>query len=408
MKRLGFLQVAGALAGLPLTAGFGGRAQARGRAVAALPYYDAVSPIVPIRAEVDRIFRVTVCLRPFRAAGPRSDVERVGDKLVVHNYGHGGSGWSLSWGAADAAVRKAAGAGESAGELAVLGCGALGLTAAITAQRAGMRVKIYAKERFPFVRSARATGTWSPDSRIALASAAAPGFAVDWERMARTSFDTHQSYLGAPGTPVEWTDRYTLSDSTRDQLGARMDASDHHGFAHYSSRLADITPRYEDLELADGSKPFPLTLARRTTSMTFNIADYARQLTNDFLIAGGTIETREFAKPADLAALPERTIVDCTGYGARALWSDESVVPIRGQIAWLLPQEGVNYGLFYNDTIVLARRDGIAVQPNLKGDDTGWNDSDETPDRAAAEAGVIEIQHLFDRMTVPAAPNRGS
>ena len=56
----------------------------------------AVPRLAPLRAELDRIFRVTVCSRPFRAAGPRLDVEKVGDKVVVHNYGHGGSGWSLS------------------------------------------------------------------------------------------------------------------------------------------------------------------------------------------------------------------------------------------------------------------------------------------------------------------------
>jgi len=59
-----------------------------------------IPTLMPVRAELDRIFRVTVCLRPFRAAGPRLDAERVGEKLVVHNYGHGGSGWSLSWGRA--------------------------------------------------------------------------------------------------------------------------------------------------------------------------------------------------------------------------------------------------------------------------------------------------------------------
>src|SRR5689334_10076906 len=66
-----------------------------------LPFYDVPGDIVPIRADLDRIFRITVCLRPFRAVGPRQDVERVGDKVVAHNYGHGGSGWSLSWGSAD-------------------------------------------------------------------------------------------------------------------------------------------------------------------------------------------------------------------------------------------------------------------------------------------------------------------
>src|SRR5258708_10787188 len=117
--------------------------------------------LMRIRAEVDRIFRVTVCLRPFRTAGPRLDVERVGDKTVVHNYGHGGSGWSLSWGSSSIAVDKAMAAGER--DVAVLGCGALGVTSASLLQRAGAQGTIYAKERPPGERSARATGSWTPD-----------------------------------------------------------------------------------------------------------------------------------------------------------------------------------------------------------------------------------------------------
>jgi hypothetical protein len=31
----------------------------------ALPFYDVPGPIIPIRADLDRIFRITVCLRPF-------------------------------------------------------------------------------------------------------------------------------------------------------------------------------------------------------------------------------------------------------------------------------------------------------------------------------------------------------
>ena len=58
-----------------------------------LAWYDAMPALEPIRAHADRLFRITVCLRPFRAQGPRIEVERLGDKLVVHNYGHGGSGW---------------------------------------------------------------------------------------------------------------------------------------------------------------------------------------------------------------------------------------------------------------------------------------------------------------------------
>src|ERR1700736_3084506 len=83
----------------------------------------------PLRASVDRITRITVCTRPFRAQGPRLDVEKVGGKTVVHNYGHGGSGWSLSWGSSAIAAEKAMATGER--EVAVVGCGALGLTSAL-------------------------------------------------------------------------------------------------------------------------------------------------------------------------------------------------------------------------------------------------------------------------------------
>lgn len=399
MDRRFFLQGSGALAGLSAFGMMGCAKRVTAPQVAsapALPFYDAVGPILPIRAHVERIFRITVCLRPFRAAGPRLDAERVGDKVVVHNYGHGGSGWSLSWGSGDAVVKKALEAANGGKDVAVVGCGALGLTAAITAQRAGLRVTIYAKERPPFVRSARATGSWTPDSRIALTSAAAPEFAAQWESMARRSFAMYQSYLGMPGTPIEWTDRYALSDGTGEETVANRQQDNAHDFAHYQHRIADITPRSQ--EIPAGMHPFPATQVWRSTSMTFNIADYSRQLMNDFMIAGGAIETREFHSPQDMAALPQRVIINCTGYGARQLWGDESIVPVRGQIAWLIPQEGVNYGLLYKDLYVLARRDGIVVQPNPQGEETGWNDANEEPNRAEAEAGVRQLQELYDRM----------
>ena len=411
MNRRAFLQQSGALAGLGM-AGLAAGCESRRSvpaATGALPYYDAVGPIVPIRAHPDRIFRTTVCLRPFRAAGPRMDVEHVGNRVVVHNYGHGGSGWSLSWGAAEVAVAKARAAALNNRDVAVIGCGALGLTAAIIAQRAGLRVTIYAKERPPDVRSARATGVWSPDSRIALTSAAAPEFAGQWEAMARSSFAMYQSYLGMPGTPIEWTDRYFLSDTdptggneSGGGPGAPAAAAPQRDFAHYESRIDDITPDIEALPA--GSHPFPTKYASRTSSMTFNVADYSRQLLNDFLIAGGTLETREFHSPQEVASVPQPVIINCPGYGGRQLWSDESIIPVRGQIAWLIPQEGAHYGLIYKDLNVVARRDGIVVQPIPGGDDFGFNDDNEEPDRQAAEAGVRLLKELFDGM---AAMRRG-
>ena len=86
LARAGAALLGGALAGCS----FGGP----GRRVAAA----RVLSLLPPRASTDRITGITVCTRPFRAQGPRLEVEQVLGKTVVHNYGHGGSGWSLSWG----------------------------------------------------------------------------------------------------------------------------------------------------------------------------------------------------------------------------------------------------------------------------------------------------------------------
>lgn len=368
-----------------------------------LPIYDQYTPLVPIRAHADRIFRITVCLRPFRPAGPRMDVERVGDKYIVHNYGHGGSGWSLSWGSATVAVKSAMQALQGAQDVAVLGAGAIGLTSATLLQREGLRVTIYAKERSPYTRSSRATGSWTPDSRVALASAVSPDFPEKWESMARASFFYYQSFYGMSGSPVEWTDRYSLNDNPPRQLATAPDPNvrtdqpqPQHDFIHLNSRIADLTPR--PIVMPEGSTPFPTRYVTRSSSITFNVADYSRQLLTDFLIAGGKIETREFHAPQELTQLPQSVIINCPGYGGRALWSDESIVPVRGQIAWLIPQEDAHYGLYYKGLNVLARRDGIVLQNSHGGEDEGWNDTNETPDRTDAENSVSILAELYKRM----------
>jgi D-amino-acid oxidase len=355
--------------------------------------FDAGPPLVPIRARTDRIFDIGVCLRPFRPAGPRVDAERLGDTLVVHNYGHGGSGWSLSWGSSARAVRMAMQGSPS--EVAVIGCGALGLTSAILAQRAGARVTIYAREQLPQTTSARATGEWTPDSRIALADAAGPGFATVWEEMARTAFKTHRDYLGLPGTPVEWIDQYAVSDerpqsSPSSSLGGAPPAPD---FAVYRDRIGDLTPKWRRLS-ADAT-PFKAVTVSRGEIMIFNIADYGHTLLNDFFIAGGRFRRAEFHAPWQIAALGKKVVINCTGYGARALWKDETLTPVRGQIARLIPQADVRYGLVYRSVLTVPRRDGIVVQSFEGGDTKGYGDANETADRAEAEQAVMTLAELF-------------
>jgi glycine/D-amino acid oxidase-like deaminating enzyme len=358
----------------------------------AAPDKPSVLQLPPVRASVDRITRITVCTRPFRAQGPRIELERIGQKSVVHNYGHGGSGWSLSWGSSSMAVRLALATGER--NVGVIGCGALGLTSASLLQRAGIRTTIYAKELPPNVRSSWASGVWTPDSRICFEEHATPAFKQTWQTMARDSYRSYQALLGLPGTPVEFYDSYFVADA---ENGARRhpDPTDQRPkFAELQRELIDdLIPGTR--EFAPGTHPFGNRYLRRGTTMMFNLTSYSHLLVSDFLASGGKIEIVEFHSPQDLAALPERTLINATGYGARALFNDTSITPVRGQLARGIPQPEVAYGLFYRGVSFVPRRDGLVFQVVGDSDYFGFGDDSTEPDRAEAELAVNTIGNLF-------------
>src|SRR5438874_10169957 len=113
MRRRQFLQ----LTSVPFAVGFA-HACARPRQPMVLA---PARRFVPVRVSPDREIRTVVGLRPFRPSGFVVRAEKIGDKLVVHNYGHGGGGMTLSWGTSHLAVALAA--ESDAREFAVLGCG---------------------------------------------------------------------------------------------------------------------------------------------------------------------------------------------------------------------------------------------------------------------------------------------
>jgi glycine/D-amino acid oxidase-like deaminating enzyme len=258
-------------------------------------------------------------------------------------------------------------------------------------QRAGVPVTIYAKDRPPDVRSSLATGLFTPDSRICLDGHDTPEFHALWDEMCRTSFQTYQNYLGLQGDPVEWIDNYHLSAPN-----ARPPSSPASGIRFAEMQREGIGDWYpKRAELAGEANPFPGRHVTRNPNMMFNITEYAHLLMSDFFAAGGRIETREFHSPADFAALPEKTLINCTGYGARALLGDQSVIPVRGQLARLIPQPEVNYGLTYNYVSLIPRRDGMVVQAFGADEGVGYGDDSTAPDRAEAEQAVATIASVF-------------
>ena len=347
--------------------------------------------LMRLSTSVERISRITVCTRPFRAQGPRLDVEQIAGKTVVHNYGHGGSGWSLSWGSGEIAVAKAMATSER--DIAVIGCGALGMTSALLLQQAGARVTMYAKDLPPNVRSSLATGLFTPDSRICEEEYATPEFKTSWQRMCRKSYQTYSTLLGKSGNPVEFVDNYEIADSGRFRQLAYDPTEARPDFAELQSELTpDLLPR--GTIYSPGQNPFGNRSVRRTSNLMFNIAEYSQYLLSQFRANGGRIVVREFHGPNEFGELQEKTLINCTGYGARALLGDNSVIPVRGQLARMAPQPGVHYALMYRATLFLGRRDEFVFQ-HFTGEGQGFNDESTEPDRSEAEIAVRTIGQLF-------------
>lgn len=359
---------------------------------------DRPPPLVPIRAHVDRIYDIKCCLRPFRTKGFNLGVEQVGDATVIHNYGHYGSGWCLSWGSAEMQVQKAL--SLSPKKIAVIGSGIIGLTSALVAQRAGLDVTIYTRELLPRTRSYRANGVWGVGT-VALAADAPADLGDTWEKMARTSWKYFRPYMGRPGNPIAWVDHYTLSDTPFDApqppAPPMANGDERPVFYDMGTRIADLDSKPQIL--TPDVNPFPVPYATRATKMFWNFSEYGYLLNSEFFERGGKIVIRDFHSPAELAHLPEKVIINCPGFAARDWWKDKAMIPVRGQTEWLIPQPEVQYGFTYRNVETRSKSDGvmvIAIGPEQFA--KSWKNGNEIPDRAEAEGAVRVVEELMSRM----------
>jgi len=127
--------------------------------------------------------------------------------------------------------------------------------------------------------------------------------------------------------------------------------------------------------------------------MMIETPNYLRHMVEDVRVAGGEIVRREFRDAGELQGLPERTIFNCTGLGAGALFGDTEIMPVRGTLVILLPQPEVNYSVLSGGLYMFGRRDGI-----LLGGTFDHNEWSMTPDPAAVERIIQGNAQIFNSM----------
>ena len=323
---------------------------------------------------MDAVIRVIVGHRPYRPTGFRVERQQIGDKTVIHNYGHGGGGLSLGWGSSALAVRETA--DLVPGEVAVIGSGIMGLCSARLLQDAGWTVTIYTRDVYRHTTSNVAAGEWGPyathdDSQVDAAFLSR----LDWA--ARVS---HHAYTNLTGTKygIRWLETYDLSDAP---------------FAESASATFNDLNTYQG-DLEPGEHPFGERFARRMVTMQIDPGTLLRQLTADFQLAGGRFVIRNFDDRADVLALRETVIFNCAGLGAAALFGDSDLVPAKGQLVYLPPDPAVDYMTFgggQGPLHMFPRSDVLLLGTIFKPGDSSRN-----VEAGETERIVQEHKKLFD------------
>ncbi len=127
------------------------------------------------------------------------------------------------------------------------------------------------------------------------------------------------------------------------------------------SPIRKFMPEMRDLSEAE--HPFSgYQHVREYHTMLIEPPIYLNAMLTDFRIAGGEVRMVKFEHVTQLQQLTEPVIFNCTGLGARALFDDRELTPIKGQLTVLLPQAEVNYlALMEDDLYMFPRTDGILL-----------------------------------------------
>ncbi|HEX5257446.1 MAG TPA: FAD-dependent oxidoreductase [Sphingomicrobium sp.] len=324
------------------------------------------TPLAPVDADPSHLIRAVAGLRPYRRKGFVVRAEPLGGKTVVHNYGHGGGGITLSWGSSKLAAEL--GLQGHQGPVAVLGAGAMGLSTARLVQEAGFPVTIYTAALPPDTTSNVAGGQFHPFA-VFRDEEVTPEFRTQFTTALDYSWRRFQIMVGED-YGVRWLPTYVETDSPEAKL------------------LQSFPPI--DRMLTPAEHPFPWASTLRYDTMYVETGRYLRQMTRDVEIAGGKIEVRKFATPADIAALPETLVFNCTGLGSRDLFGDADLHPARGQLAILEPQPEVRYAFTGGPGYMFPRPDGILLGGTFELDQ--W---DATPDPATIQRIIADHKRFF-------------
>jgi glycine/D-amino acid oxidase-like deaminating enzyme len=312
--------------------------------------------------------------------------DKLDDKTLIHNYGHGGAGMSLSWGTGYLAAELAL--EQESRRAAVIGSGVVGLTTGRQLQERGFDVTIYAMAVPPNTTSNMSWASFTPGSGLVEIGGRTPEWDAQFRSAVGIAYKRLQLLVG-PKYGVSWMNSYSMMNE--------MPAA---GTQQGTGRLLPPEFRTGRVILGPGEHPLPSRYASSRPALRFEPSIYLDALMKDFVLFGGEIVIRKFDAPQDMAALTEPVVVNCTGLGSKALFDDQELIPVKGQLTVMVPQSEVDYstlgglpGAGGGNLHMLSRGDGIILGgTNERGE---WSLAPNEEERRRVVEGHIE---LFEAM----------
>lgn len=275
----------------------------------------------------ENIIGTNVGIRPFRKKGIRIETQQVQDKLIVHNYGYGGSGLTLAFGGVlevldildehNILPKKT---------VAILGAGVVGLTTAYDLIKKGYEVHLYSDEWPCNLTSNVAAGIWSPLS-----------FPLDLpeekkqlhQRMEKNSEDRFLKSIGdcPEFAGVRMISAYSFTTQSADEN-------------HRLKQSEEIVAHFDNGVIKQG---------RKTKQLGIDGQLFMNDLYQKVKKSKASLKQCHFKSLEDVLDLEETVIINCTSIGSMTLFHDEEFIPIRGQLIYFTPQKEIDY--FYHHTL---------------------------------------------------------
>lgn len=273
----------------------------------------------------ENMIGTTKGIRPYRKTGVRLEAELLQDKLIIHNYGYGGSGLTLSFGGSNEVLEILNNQKNSSKTVAVLGAGVVGLATAYDLLEKGYEVHIYSEKWNPNLTSNVAAGSWTPHSLPS-------NISLEKKQL-------HQRML-------EIAEKRFLRSTGNDPEFAGVRLMSYYVLTPRNSQEVKITNPSEEVivhfdngAIKNGRKIYRVGLDGKL---------FMEDLYSKVKSKGAILQQKHFESVEELLNLKEAIIVNCISMGSRELFNDQEFTPVRGQIVYFKPQDDIDYVLIQN------------------------------------------------------------